>query len=285
MAQGRGHQVAHLTADLTDPEAVARALPDGDVDAIIHLAGIAYARHGEPLDFYRVNTLGTGTLLSALAAAGHRPRRVVLSSSAAVYRTGGDAPLDERAPTDPRTHYGMSKLLMERLAQEQAERFAIVIARPFNYTGPGQAEHFLIPKLVAHHARRAARIALGDDVEREFNDVMDVAEAYLCLAEAGEAGETYNVCSGHAHALADVLAALAGMTTHQPEIVIDPTLVRPGEPRRVVGDPRKLHALYAAAGIPIPATPLAATLSRMLAVAQAPNEICGVSFSDSGTSR
>jgi GDP-6-deoxy-D-talose 4-dehydrogenase len=285
-ARAAGHDVALLRADVTDPVALAAGLRDGDADAVIHLAGIAHPNHRDTLAFYRVNALGTANLLDALAATGHRPR-VVVASSAAVYAPPVEDRIAETHPTAPGGHYGMSKLLAERLALDHPSGLRIVIARPFNYTGPGQSIDFVIPKLIAHYARRAPSIALGNDVEREFNDVHDVAAAYLLLAEAGEPGGIYNLCSGRGHALGAVLEALGDATLHRPGIVVDPALIRANEAKRIVGDPGRLQALARREGRLLPATPLTATLSRMLAAYadQERSEIRGASRSESGTSR
>ena len=124
-----------------------------------------------------------------------------------------------------------------------ADRLPIVITRPFNYTGAGQAPQFLIPKLVSHFARQASRIELGNlYVEREFNDVRMVCEAYLRLLDKGQPGQVYNVCSGQPHTLQHVINTLAHITDHPIAVDVNPTFVRPNEVHRLCGSPAKLHS-------------------------------------------
>jgi nucleoside-diphosphate-sugar epimerase len=117
------------------------------------------------------------------------------------------------------------------------------VTRPFNYTGPRQGPHFLIPKLVRHFANKASDIELGNiDVEREFNDVRMVCEVYRILLDKGVAGEAYNVCSGRAYSLKHVMAVLSEITNHEMKININPALVRMNEVLRLCGSTQKLNA-------------------------------------------
>jgi nucleoside-diphosphate-sugar epimerase len=155
----------------------------------------------------------------------------------------------------------MSKLAMEHMAWTYLDRLPIVITRPFNYTGPGQAPQFLIPKLVSHFARKAEAIELGNlQVEREFNDVRMVCDAYLALLGHGVAGQVYNVCSGQPYTLQHVIETLEQITGHSMTVKVNPAFVRANELHRLCGSPEKLLACM---GHAKPYT-LAHTLSWML---------------------
>jgi GDP-4-dehydro-6-deoxy-D-mannose reductase len=83
---------------------------------------------------------------------------------------------------------------------------------------------------------------VGDlDLKRDFTDVRDVAEAYADLVEKGERGEVYNVCSGAAYALRDLLGRMCAMAGVAPEIRVDPSRIRPAEARELRGDPSKIE--------------------------------------------
>ena len=157
---------------------------------------------------------------------------------------------------------------MEEMAKTFFKRLPIVIARPFNYTGPGQKGNFLIPKLVDHFAQKKPFIELGNlNIEREFNDVHMICDAYLKLLELGNAGEIYNVCSGQARSLQFVLDALKEITGHDIEIRVNPDFVRASEVHRMVGSPEKLKNLLKANGLSLQASGLDDTLQKMLSSA------------------
>ena len=241
-----GHVVEPLTTDLTDAAAVQQAVQAaGPVDAVVHLAAISFVGHANDTEFYAVNTVGSTHLLAALAAlpSADRPCKVLLASSANVYGNCTRSPISEEQAPVPVNHYAASKLAMEHMALTYTDRLSVVIARPFNYTGPGQSVSFLIPKLVSHFVRRAPGVELGNlHVEREFNDVRMVCDAYMALLEKGQPGETYNICSGQTHSLQGVMNRLEQLTGHQMAVTVNPAFVRANEVHRLCGSPDKLLA-------------------------------------------
>jgi nucleoside-diphosphate-sugar epimerase len=101
----------------------------------------------------------------------------------------------------------------------------------------------LIPKLVSHFAQRAPAIELGNlNVEREFNDVRMVCDAYLALLTQGVSGEVYNVCSGQPYTLHHMIGLLSEMTGHTIDVHVNPAFVRANEVHRLCGSPNKLLA-------------------------------------------
>jgi len=254
---------SEVHANLLDPGATARAVELVRPDRVVHLAALSFVAHDDVEATYRVNLLGSLALLQALEAVSAPIRSVILASSAAVYGNVNADAIEETAAPAPVSHYGASKLAMELMAAMFRGRLPIVVVRPFNYTGPGQAEHFAVPKVVSHFRRRAETIDLGNiDVVREFLDVRNVVEIYRRLLACPAAiGETVNVCNGRGVSLREVIAALEVETRHHPRIRVDPALVRANDVPRVVGSPRKLEALIGT----LPEIPLAATLRDMLA--------------------
>jgi nucleoside-diphosphate-sugar epimerase len=241
-AEAAGHTVWPMAADLTDKAAVAAEVAQANPTAVVHLAAISFVGHADESAFYAVNVVGSTNLLAAMAAMPVKPTKVLLASSANVYGNCDASPITETQPPAPVNHYAASKLAMEHMAMTFAERLPIVITRPFNYTGAGQAPQFLIPKLVSHFVRKASRIELGNlHVEREFNDVRFVCEAYLRLLDKGEPGQAYNVCSGQPHTLQHVINTLTKITDHTMAVDVNPALVRQNELHRLCGNPTKLH--------------------------------------------
>lgn len=260
-AHDESGDVRYRRVDLADAAGLREVISEVCPDAVVHLAAIAFVGHGDADAFYRVNLIGTRNLLSALAAAAQRPECVLLASSANVYGNATEGVLNESTPPNPVNDYAVSKLAMEWMARLWMDRLPIVIARPFNYTGVGQAESFLLPKIVAHFRRRAEMIELGNlDVWRDFSDVRAVARAYSRLLEVRPVGETVNVCSGRTHSLREVLAMAEAITGHSMRVEVNPAFVRANEVRTLCGDPAKLRRLIGEWDTP----PLEDTLRWML---------------------
>ena len=233
----------HLV-DLRNGPRLAEIVAAIQPSVVVHLAAIAFVAHGDVSDLYTSNIVGSRNLLAALAACKTPAQKVLLASSANVYGNAAVATLDEDCAVQPENDYAVSKYAMELLARHWRDTLPIVIARPFNYTGVGQSPNFLLPKLVDHFARRLPRVELGNiDVYRDFNDVRMVASAYARLLERGVPGEAYNVCSGQAYSIKDVLAMLAELAGYSIEVDVNPAFVRANEVRRLVGSNRKLASV------------------------------------------
>ncbi|WP_043692436.1 NAD-dependent epimerase/dehydratase family protein [Luteibacter sp. 9133] len=267
-----GHQVVGLveqsddlesaSVNLLDRAAVARAVAEADPDAVIHLAAIAFVAHGDADEMYRTNVVGTRHLLEALAASPTTPRAVLLASSANVYGNSDVELLSESVEPSPANDYAVSKLAMEYMAKLWSDRLPIVLARPFNYTGVGQAENFLLPKIVSHFQRGERVIELGNiDVARDFQDVRFVADAYVRLLSTGAAGQTVNLCSGTSVSLMQVIGMMQEIAGYEIEVRVNPAFVRGNEVARLTGDNRRLRSLIG----PLDIIPLRTTLEWMFA--------------------
>lgn len=229
--------------DLLDTQALAAMLREERPEVVVHLAAVSFVAHGDVEAIYRTNLLGTRCLLEALTLAGSA-RHVLLASSANVYGNATDGVLDEGVPPAPANDYAVSKLAMEHMARLWVNKLPITLVRPFNYTGVGQAAHFLVPKIVSHFARRAPVLELGNlEVERDFSDVRAVVEAYARLLDQPASGQTYNVCSGQGHSLMEIVSTLEQLCGFRPEVRVNPAFVRPNEVRRLVGNPSRLRAV------------------------------------------
>lgn len=239
----RGVEWVDLSAELTDPDAVERAVAATPFDRLIHLAGQAFAGARAWRPFYEVNLLGTLSLLEAVAR--HRPgTRCIIASTAQVYGPQAAGLIDESHPTRPVTPYGISKLSMELGAEPWRRDLEIVITRPFNYTGVGQSADYLIPKIVQHFRDRAPKIELGNtEVARDFGDVRSVATAYCALLEGKDVPAVLNLCTGQAHRITDIVDILQEMTRHSIAVTINPAFVRPDDVPVIVGDNARLRSL------------------------------------------
>ena len=248
-AREAGHDVFAFNADLTNPQAVQAQVDAAAPDVVVHLAAISFVGHDKPSAFYDVNVIGTLNLLDALLKLPKPPKRVLLASSANVYGNCELSPIPETQAPAPLNHYAMSKLAMEHLAVTYADRLPLFFVRPFNYTGPGQVESFVIPKIVSHFKRRASTIELGNlTVEREYNDVRKVTDAYLKLLDKAQDGQTYNICSSKTYTLHQVIETLVELTGHQIKVVVNPAFVRSNELHRLCGDASKLDQTIGVGG-------------------------------------
>ncbi len=231
-------------ADLLDKDALSRVLREVRPTVVAHLAAISFVGHGNADAIYQVNLIGTRHLLEALSAAETPPECVLLASSANVYGNVQASRIDETVLPNPANDYAVSKLAMEYMARLWMDRVPIVISRPFNYTGVGQAPQFLLPKIVGHFQRREKVIELGNvDVERDFSDVRFVSQAYCRLLQAAPAGEVFNICSGTAWSLKEILAMMAEVAGYEIEVRVNPDFVRGNEVKRLQGSAGKLEAL------------------------------------------
>lgn len=264
-----GHEVIgrDLDLDVTDPVALGRALREVAPDALVHLAAVssvALSAHDPDLAF-RVNFLGSRAVLEAVSESAPEVR-VLFVSSGEVYGVGGpDAPpFDERAPLRPRSPYARTKACADLLAARYAERgLDVVRVRPFNHTGPGQTERFVLPSFAHQLAeiaagRRAARMRVGNlDSVRDFLDVEDVVRAYGQLLDASVPVGVYNLASGVGRRVGDVLDALIERAGVDVTVEIDAERFRPTD--RGVGDATRLRRATGWA----PAVPFETTLDRV----------------------
>jgi GDP-6-deoxy-D-talose 4-dehydrogenase len=256
-----GYEVFESNHSLEDTDGLTRAVETFEPTHAVHLAAISAVTHADESALYRVNTLGTQTVLKALLAASSTLQKVVVASSANVYGNARHSPISEQAELAPVNHYAISKLGAEYVAKTFLDRLPIVIARPFNYTGVGHDTRFVVPKIVQAFARKDAVLELGNlQVEREFNDVRFVVASYLALLSAAQPGQIYNLCTGNAVSLTTVLEEAQRLTGHAPKVIVNPQFVRNNEIARLCGSQGKLFALNAS----LPQYCLADTLAWML---------------------
>ena len=245
--------------DLMDRQAVASAVERIKPDFVVNLAAISFVAHGDVAAIYNVNVVGTRHLLEALAALKERPRKILLASSANVYGVTPGA-IDENAPFKPQNDYAVSKVAMEYMGRLWCDRLPIVTVRPFNYTGVGQRESFLLPKIVGHFRRGESVLELGNiDVCRDFYDVRHVVALYVGLLEKAPAGEAFNVCSGQEVSIRQIIGMMKEIAGRDIEVRTNPAFVRANEVTHLRGDPTRIERLLG----PLPEYSIEETLRWM----------------------
>lgn len=246
--------VRWLLADIRNQADVARVVTYTRPDAVFHLAGVTFVpdAQGDPVLAHEINVLGAARLMHEIRTrkrGGEIDPVVLVIGSAEQYGVGEVG--RQRVETDPQapvTVYAASKAAQEIIAleAERSDGVRVIATRSFNHSGPGQAEHFLIPALV----RRARAVRAGDerhlrignaDTVRDFLHVRDVVRAYLLLIDRGVPGEVYNVCSGKGQRVRDLAERVLAAVGADAVVEVDPALVRRVEVPWLVGDSTKLR--------------------------------------------
>lgn len=256
LTAAEAERIHWVALDVTSPTSVERVVAEVRPDRVFHLAGQSSVSRSftDPLGTWSVNATGTMRLLEALLARrdGDREVRVVLVSSAEVYGAVPPErqPIGEDEAPRPITPYGGSKLAAEAAALQAAARgLTVTIARSFNHAGPGQGDHFALPGM----ARQLVEMRNGDSERelrvgnltpsRDFLDVRDVVRAYVAMMERGESGGIYNVCSGEARAMTEIVEELVELSGTGARITVERSRFRPVEIPLLVGDSSRLRGL------------------------------------------
>jgi nucleoside-diphosphate-sugar epimerase len=257
---GRRHGNGDVIADLMLPDPIMTAVAHVKPTVIVHLAAMTFAADTNLHGVYTTNVSGTASLLKGARAHAAGLTSVILASSGKVYAPAVSAdPIHEDYPLQPGDHYGASKLAMEHVARLFADDLPITVVRPFNYTGPGQAPHFFVPKLVQAFAS-AQPVRVGNlDLARDFSDISTVVEVYRRLVAQPQPGGIFNICSGKPVQLRTIIETLEDLT-QEIEITVDPAFMRADEPPVIVGSRERLEKAVGA----LPAPPLRDTLQAMI---------------------
>lgn len=238
--------------DIRDRHAVTAVLQAERPDWVFHLASISHVptTQANPELTFDVNVAGFFNVLEGLRTL-NRPSRIVFTSSGSVYGNvdSGEKGFDEEWPTRPASPYATSKLMGEQLARSFADDFGldVIVARPFNHTGPGQSPSFACPafaqaiaKGIVHQQRVNLKTGRLDPL-RDISDIRDVVRAYVLLAESGRAAEVYNVSSGSMTSMRQVLDRISALARVEVTTKLDPDKMRPHEIMRSGGDSSKIR--------------------------------------------
>lgn len=226
--------------DITDHEAVLQSIQKLAPDFIFHLAAISRVDYANPSQLYSINVTGTLNLLTAASHLSTKPRFLLVSSSQ-IYGIVEEAsqPISEKSPINPVNHYGASKASAEHLVKVFHHEYGIptTIVRPFNHIGRGQDPHFVIPKIVKSIKDKKSSIQLGNlNVMRDFLDVRDVCDAYIRIMEDFKDGSIFNIASGTAYKIADLVLMIQEIAHIKLNIEHSDSLFRKKEIVKSIGD-------------------------------------------------
>ncbi|MDX1503722.1 MAG: GDP-mannose 4,6-dehydratase [Thermoanaerobaculia bacterium] len=259
-------------ADLRDAAAVHKLLAEARPDLIFHLAAQSFVPTSwvGPAETLSTNIEGQVHIFESIRALGLDPVVQIACSSeeyGLVHRD--EVPITEDNPLRPLSPYAVSKVAQDLLGYQYFRSYGLkaIRTRGFNHTGPRRGEVFV----TSNFARQLVAIELGLqepvievgnlDAVRDFTDVRDTVRAYWLAATRGEAGEAYNIATGHGITIRDLLARLVELSDAEPEIRVDPARLRPSDVEILIGDASKLKA---ATGWE-PRVPLEKTLADLLA--------------------
>ena len=235
--------------DLNNKESILKILEETRPDQIYFLASAG--RFDDYRNIYKTNVEGTIGFFESLTALSCKAR-IVLTSSSAVYgiHTGTNA-LKETDALLPSNHYGLGKVFQEEIAKYYSNNhnLDVIISRPFNFTGPRE-NPFLVCTDFARQivefekGKKEPIISVGDlNAERDITDVRDTAAGLTLLADKGEKGEIYNLCSGRAYKIRAILDKLLSMSRVKIEVKVETGRLRTGETTIHYGDNSKLFSL------------------------------------------
>lgn len=240
--------------DIMDKDAVTALLFEVRPDYIFHLAaqssvGLAWKKPGLTVD---VNIKGSVNVMDAVRELFYKPRVLLIGSGEEYgHIEPGETPIRETNLLRPGNIYAATKACQNMIGNiySRAYDMQLMMVRAFNHIGPGQASMFV----VSDFCRQVAEIELGMRepvmkvgnlaAKRDFTDVRDVVKAYVKLVALGEAGETYNVGSGHARAIQDILDLIISKSQAKIQVEIDPNKLRPVDVPIIEADIAKINRL------------------------------------------
>lgn len=240
--------------DLQDSENVLKIIKEISPDYIFHLAGMASAKDSfaNPSGVFTNNVNSQINLLEAVRINGLLNTKILVISSGDVYGVVDkeNLPIDEETPLRPSNTYAVSKLAQDFLGLQYflAYGLKIIRVRPFNHIGPRQAPGFVVSsfakKIAEAEKNNLTSIKIGNlESKRDFTDVKDMVRAYLLAIEKGEAGDVYNLGSGHSYKISEILEKLIKLSGRKIELESDKSLFRPLDNPETVADSTKFIAL------------------------------------------
>lgn len=227
--------VTYSPANLLDNEAVAEVITKSQPDIIVNLAAISSVGLSWkiPQKTIEVNVIGTLNILEAVKGMKVLPK-VLLVGSSEEYEVS-DKPMSEKQTISANNPYGISKVTQERFASVYKEQYGIKIyyVRPFNHTGVGQRDTFVLPSFCKQVAEiektgKPGSIKVGNlDAWRDFSHVKDIVRAYRMVVESEDNDVVFNIGSGQAHSLKELLDYIISLATVDIRVEVDPERFRP----------------------------------------------------------
>jgi len=240
-----------VETDIRDSYSIEKTIDTVEPDAIFHLAAqsFVHSSFNAPQETLSTNIVGTVNLLEAVRASDCNPVIQIAGSSEEYgFVLPNETPIKEANPLRPLSPYGVSKVAEDMLAFQYHKSYGLktIITRAFNHEGPRRGEVFS----TSNFAKQVAEIEKGKNpvifvgnlnASRDFTDVRDMVRAYALAVEKCDYGEAYNICSGRAWKISEMLQLLLSMSHKKIEIRQDPARMRPSDVEILLGDYSKFH--------------------------------------------
>ena len=266
--------VTRMQADISDADQICRVVDEVRPAKIFHIAGQAFVPTSfeNPSETFQSNVRGTLNVLEAVRrqTATKFPCSVLIVSSGEVYGSvpRDQLPIDEQVPLRPENPYAITKACADVIAQQYHDSFGVdvVVVRPFNHLGQRQSDLFVgsaFAKQIAEikYGKRGPKMSVGNlKPQRDFTDVRDVVRAYIKLLERPREFTVFNVCSGKAVAIGDVLRLMCDLANVDVEITPDPKHMRRKDNPLIIGSAARLQNATGWS----PSIPLKKTLEDLL---------------------
>jgi GDP-4-dehydro-6-deoxy-D-mannose reductase len=227
--------VEFFQADLLQGESVRHLVSNIQPDIIVNLAAISSVgvSWGIPQTTVMVNVVGALNILEAAKQQKIKPKVMFIGSSEE-YQTS-DEPMDETTALNANNPYGISKVTQENFARLYREQYDLKVycVRPFNHTGVGQKDTFVLPSFCKQAAQiersgKPGVIRVGNlAARRDFSHVKDIVRAYRMILEKGDCDKIYNVGSGISYGLDEMLNYIVGLSRQKIHIETDARRFRP----------------------------------------------------------
>lgn len=228
-------EVDFYKTDLMQADEVKKLIGQIQPDIIVNLAAISSVgvSWNMPQTTMAINVIGALNIMEAARKSEQKPRILFVGSSEEYVIS--ENPLDENTQLNANNPYGISKVTQEQLAKLYREQYGLKIycVRPFNHTGIGQRDTFVLPSFCKQVAEidksgKDGKIQVGNlKVKRDFSHVKDVVRAYRMIVESDNCNQIYNVGSGNAYSLEDMLTYIIGLSDQNIEIEVDQNRIRP----------------------------------------------------------
>ena len=247
-------RVELFSGDLLNPGQIRQCLESYKPDIILHLAAESAPSKSfnVPEQFFNVNVTGTQNLFEAIRKTTPESRCAIFTSSDMYgYISPDQIPVTEETPLKPANPYAASKVACHLILQQYTLNFGLTALeiRPFNMIGPGQRPGFVLPDWCQQVAKinkgmMGAEMKVGRLTDqRDFVDVRDAARAMADIAEKGESGGVYQICSGRGIVVEDILKTLLELSPKEIKVSQNPQLLRPTKMPVLVGSYIRVNQL------------------------------------------